>query len=136
MITSEMPTTTAGYDVIELQSDALTDAEAIREFDGWCVQHNAQRSKVDAADEHAEPTSSIKAQHSAIAYPAGTTAIQGNHIYEQKVLPRLDSHDIGKMVAIDCESRDFIVAVGALDASQRVGLLHPNARVFLKRVGY
>ena len=63
-------------------------------------------------------------------------ARRGDGIYERLVLPRLTADDAGKFVVIDIESEAYEIDVDELAASDRLLVKHPDAQVWLRRVGF
>lgn len=62
-------------------------------------------------------------------------AQRGDAIYERAVLPRLKAEDEGKFVVIDIESEAYEIDPDELAASDRLLANHPEAQVWLRRVG-
>lgn len=62
-------------------------------------------------------------------------ARRGEELYETTVRPRIEPGDSGKFVAIDIETGEFEVDVDELAASDRLLEKHPNAQIWLVRVG-
>jgi hypothetical protein len=60
---------------------------------------------------------------------------RGDEIYERDVQPRVTAEDEGKFVLIDIESRDFEIDADEVDASDRLIARHPDAQVWMRRVG-
>lgn len=68
-------------------------------------------------------------------YSAEETAQLGDAIYEQKIRPQVEPRHKGKVVAIDIETHEYIVADDALEASRQLLARHPDAEVWCVRVG-
>lgn len=62
-------------------------------------------------------------------------ASRGDALYEMEIQRRLLPEDDGSLVAIDIESGDFVVDKNELRAFQRLRNQHPDAQIWLKRVG-
>jgi hypothetical protein len=62
-------------------------------------------------------------------------ARRGDAIYDRDIAPRMKPDDRGKLVAIDIETGDFEVDTDELTASDRLFDRHPEAQVWLRRVG-
>jgi hypothetical protein len=62
-------------------------------------------------------------------------ARRGDELYEREVRPNLKSEDNGKFVAIDIETGAYEIDCDELAASDRLLARHPDAQVWLKRVG-
>lgn len=61
-------------------------------------------------------------------------AARGDAIYERKIRA-LERTEKGKFAAIDIDSGDFEIDADELAASDRLQARHPQARVWLRRVG-
>jgi hypothetical protein len=62
-------------------------------------------------------------------------AQKGEDIYNRLLRTRLEAECRGKIVAIDVDSGDHAVAESVLDASRQISAKHPQAQIFLLRVG-
>jgi hypothetical protein len=62
-------------------------------------------------------------------------ARRGDEIYDRDILPKLKPEDAGKFVAIDIETGDHEMASDELTAADGVCARHPEARLWLRRVG-
>lgn len=62
-------------------------------------------------------------------------AQRGDDIYERDIRPHLKSGDEGKFVVIDIETRAYEIDVDELAASDRLLARHPDAQVWLRRIG-
>ena len=62
-------------------------------------------------------------------------AQRGDEIYERTVRPRLKPEDDGKFVVIDIETGAYEIDADELAASDRLLASHPNAQMWLRRVG-
>ncbi len=60
----------------------------------------------------------------------------GTEIYDGKLRAILESKDCGRFVAIDVKSQDYEVDDDDYQASERLRSRHPDARVYVKRVGF
>jgi hypothetical protein len=63
-------------------------------------------------------------------------ARRGTALYEQRVRPRVEAGNRGKVVALDVDTGDFEVAEDTLAASQRLLARHPDAQIWCVRIGY
>ncbi len=64
------------------------------------------------------------------------TARLGKEIYERLVLPKMQPSDKGKVVAIDVKSEAWVLDETGISAAQKLTIEHPDAEVWLERVGY
>ena len=62
-------------------------------------------------------------------------ARRGDEIYESQVRHQVEECNHGKIVAIDLETGDFEVDVSEIDACDRLEARHPNAQVWMVRIG-
>ena len=62
-------------------------------------------------------------------------ARRGDEIYQNEVQPQVTAADEGKFVAIDIETQAYEVDQDELAASDRLSARHPDAQVWLTRVG-
>jgi hypothetical protein len=62
-------------------------------------------------------------------------ARRGDEIYDRDILPKLNPADNGKIVAIDIETGDYEIDRAELSASDRLSSRHPDAQIWLRRVG-
>jgi len=62
-------------------------------------------------------------------------ARRGDDLYEREVRPHLKAEDEGKFVVIDIESGAYEIDSDELTASDRLLASHPDAQVWLRRVG-
>lgn len=62
-------------------------------------------------------------------------ASRGDEIYELDICPQVKVEDEGKFVLIDIETGDYEMDVDELAASDRLLARHPDAQVWLVRVG-
>lgn len=68
-------------------------------------------------------------------YSREECARRGDEIYDREVLPKLKPEDAGKFVAIDIETGDYEIARDELSAADGVSARHPDAQLWLMRVG-
>ena len=59
----------------------------------------------------------------------------GDEIYERQVRTKVESGNQGKIVAIDVLTGAFAVGDTALQAAERLSSEHPDAEVWLARIG-
>ncbi len=69
-------------------------------------------------------------------YSAEETARRGDEIYEQRVRPLVERGNEGKVVAIDIETGDYVLADDALAASDQLLTRRHDAEIWCVRVGY
>ncbi len=62
-------------------------------------------------------------------------AQRGDEIYEREIRPHLKAEDEGKFVVIDIETEAYEIDTDELAASDRLLASHPNAQMWLMRVG-
>jgi hypothetical protein len=60
----------------------------------------------------------------------------GTTIYEQRIRPKVEADNKGKIVAIDVETGAFEVAEDTLTASEHLLTRHPDAQIWCVRIGY
>ena len=68
--------------------------------------------------------------------PAEETARLGDRIYERDIRPQVEATRRGEIVAIDVDSGSYVIAGDVIAASEGLRAQHPNADVWLVRVGY
>lgn len=62
---------------------------------------------------------------------------KGNEIYYSRILPTLDYAEMkGEIVAIDIDTGDYTMGDSTLEAGMKIHQKHPDARVWMVRVGY
>lgn len=62
-------------------------------------------------------------------------ARRGDEIYGRDIRPHLTANDEGKFVVIDIESGAYEIDPDEIAASDRLLARHPNAQIWLVRVG-
>jgi hypothetical protein len=62
-------------------------------------------------------------------------AQRGDEIYESQVRPQVEASNHGKIVAIDLETGDFEVDASEIVACAHLEALHPDAQVWIVRIG-
>lgn len=62
-------------------------------------------------------------------------AQRGDEIYEREIRPHLKAEDEGKFVVIDIDTEAYEIDTDELAASDRLLASHPNAQMWLRRVG-
>jgi hypothetical protein len=62
-------------------------------------------------------------------------ARRGADLYEQ-LRSKVETGNIGRIVALDVDTADYEVAEDTLTASQRLLVRHPDAQIWCVRVGY
>ncbi len=68
-------------------------------------------------------------------YDKEETARRAEEIFERDIRPHVAGKDERWFVAIDIETGDYEVAPNELTATDAVLARHPNARLWLRRVG-
>ena len=68
--------------------------------------------------------------------PASETVRLGKEIYERDIRHLVEADHHGQVIAIDVASRDYALGENAIDASESLRAHHPNAEVWLMRVGH
>jgi hypothetical protein len=69
-------------------------------------------------------------------YSAEETARRGDEIYERRVRALVEAEHRGEVVAIDVGSGAYALGDGALAASKQSLARHPDAQIWLVRVGH
>ncbi len=69
-------------------------------------------------------------------YSAEETARRGEEIYERAIRPRVETIHYGKVVAIDVDTENYLIADNALAASERLLKQYPKAEIWCMRVGH
>ena len=69
-------------------------------------------------------------------YPKEEFARMGDEIYENKVRPKVEEGNKGKIVAIDIESGDYKVDRDTIKASQYLIDKNPDAQIWCVRIGH
>ena len=62
-------------------------------------------------------------------------AQRGDEIYESQVRSQVERDNCGKIVAIDIETGDFEVDSSEIAACNRLEARHPDAQIWIVRVG-
>ena len=60
----------------------------------------------------------------------------GDEIYESHIRPHVEDTRQGKIVAIDVDSGDYVIADTVIAAADDLKKQRPNARVWLRRIGH
>lgn len=60
----------------------------------------------------------------------------GDRIYQTQIRSQIEAGNQGKIVAIDLETGDFEVDASEIAACDRLESRHPNAQIWIVRVGY
>jgi hypothetical protein len=63
-------------------------------------------------------------------------AQRGHELYEAQIRSQVEAENIGKIVAIELVTGDFVVASDTLTAAKQLRVRHPEAQVFCLRIGY
>ena len=62
-------------------------------------------------------------------------ARRGDEIYERDLRPHVEAGNEGKFIVIDIETRAYEIDADELVASDRLLARHPDAQVWLRRIG-
>ena len=68
--------------------------------------------------------------------PKSEIALLGKEIYQRDIRPRVEADHLGEVVAIDVDSGKYALGQNAITASESLREQHPDAQVWLMRVGY
>lgn len=68
-------------------------------------------------------------------YSAEETAQRGDALYEREIRHQVDPAYRGKVVAIDIDGGNYVIADNALAASERLLAQYPDAEIWCVRVG-
>lgn len=71
-----------------------------------------------------------------IRRPPDETARLGKEIYEKDIRHLVEADHHGQVVAINIDSGDYALGENAIEASERLHAHHPDAEVWLTRVGH
>ncbi len=63
-------------------------------------------------------------------------AQRGHELYEAQIRSQVEAENVGKIVAIELVTGDFVVASDTLTAAKQLRIRHPEAQVFCLRIGY
>jgi hypothetical protein len=63
-------------------------------------------------------------------------AQRGHELYETAIRSQVEAENMGKIVAIDLATGDFVVAIDTLTAAKQLRTRHPEAQIFCLRIGY
>ena len=63
-------------------------------------------------------------------------ARRGDEIYESQIRPQVEADNYGKIVAIDIETGNFVIADDTLTASQKLLEKCPQAQTWVVRIGH
>jgi hypothetical protein len=61
---------------------------------------------------------------------------RGQMIYERDILPKFGGDNVGKIVAIDVDTGEFVLDTDTLRAAQTLRAQLPEAQIWCVRVGY
>ena len=68
-------------------------------------------------------------------YSAEETARRGDALYEREIRGQVEPAYRGKVVAIDIDRGNYVIADNALTASERLLAQYPDAEIWCVRVG-
>ena len=69
-------------------------------------------------------------------YSNDEAARRGTKLYETKIRPLVETGNLGRLVAIDIESGDYVVADERRDACQPLFDKNPDAEIWIVRIGH
>ena len=69
-------------------------------------------------------------------YSAEEVAQRGQEIYERDIRPQVEGDNFGKVVAIDVRTGAYELGDDAISTTSRLRLQHPEAEIWLVRVGH
>ena len=69
-------------------------------------------------------------------YTTEEIARRGQALYDQQIAEQLDANLHGKFLVVDIETGEYEIDVDSLAASKRARMKHPNAALYLMRIGY
>lgn len=69
-------------------------------------------------------------------YTREEVAARGEAIYNQRIRPRIQSHDRGKYVVLDIETGDYVMDESDLAATKQLLAKRPEGTLYGLRVGY
>ena len=67
--------------------------------------------------------------------PSEEVEARGVAIYQSRLRSELETSDDGRVVAIDVESEEYEVADTTVEAMCRLAARHPEAQVWIERIG-
>ncbi len=68
--------------------------------------------------------------------PKSEIASLGKEVYEHSIRQQVEADHYGEIVAIDVDSGDYAIGKNAIAASEALRDQHPDAQVWLMRVGH
>lgn len=68
-------------------------------------------------------------------YSKEEAAQRGDEIYIRDVLPKEESQNDGKIVAIDIDTGDYEIGEDELEAAHGLFARHPDAQIWFARIG-
>ncbi len=69
-------------------------------------------------------------------YSAEEVAQRGQEIYERDIRSQVEADNFGKVVAIDVRTGEYELGDDAITTTSRLRLCHPEAEIWLVRVGH
>jgi hypothetical protein len=69
-------------------------------------------------------------------YPKEIVVQRGQELFDQEIKDQVASLPDTEFVAIDIESGDFETGTDSLETTHRLLARHPDAQIFMRRVGY
>jgi len=69
-------------------------------------------------------------------YTTEEIVARGKELYEQKIRPKVEEDNIGKILVVDIETGEYEIDDDHLKATQRALAKHPGAVLYSLRIGY
>ena len=69
-------------------------------------------------------------------YSKDEFARRGGELYESKIRALVEPGNLGRVVAIDIESGDYVLADEGMEACQPLMEKNPDAQIWCKRIGH
>lgn len=73
---------------------------------------------------------------STVEFTKEEIAQRGQEIYERDIKPVVESGNIGRVLALDVRSREYVLTDSAITSVQQLRLRAPEALIFVLRIGY
>lgn len=71
-----------------------------------------------------------------IRYSSNEIAERGQALYDRDIRDKLDASARGKFLALDIETGEYVIDADERAALKRARAKHPDAAVYLLRIGY
>ena len=106
----------------------------VREIVAFVCPKIARQCKISTVPE------CLRVREAEVTMPVRRTAEEighlGDEMYERNIRPKVEAAHFGEVIAIDVDSGDYAVADTARSAARGLRERHPDASVWLMRVGY